>query len=310
MSRRLNRGIIFAAVTLPLALGIALSEAAAQDAVDRCGLRIAESERSGYVGLPTGDVFCPLLADPKSLHSFLSWQRTIGEKGALSTIGSVGIADQFGIARWGGATAGNGVQLSVAGAVFAQFDLGSSSYDLLNADYIIGIPLTFRHDGFSMRLRAYHQSSHLGDEFLLRSDHPERVNLSFESAEAILSAEGAGVRLYGGGEYLFNREPKELERYVAHAGAELRRVSPLINLGGSVGGVRPVAGVDVKASQEANWKPSVSVRAGLEFDRTRGANPPSRRWSILFESYSGPSPYGQFFTNKIRYAGVGMHFQL
>lgn len=282
----------------------------AQAAVDRCGLRLPEGERRGYVGLPTGDVFCPLLADPKAIRSFLSYQRTIGEGDSLSTIGSVGIADQFGIARWGGTTPGNGVQLSIAGAVFAQFDLDAASYDLLNADYIIGIPLTMRHGGFSMMLRAYHQSSHLGDEFLLRGEHPERVNLSFESAEAILSIEGAGLRVYGGGEYLFHRFPDALEKYVAHVGAELRRATPLIELGETVGGVRPVAAVDLKASQEQDWKPSVSARAGLEFDRTRGANPPSRRWSLLVESYTGPSPYGQFFSRKIQYVGLGMHFQL
>ena len=77
-----------------------------------------------------------------------------------------------------------------------------------------------------------------------------------------------------------------------------------------MGGVRPVAAIDLKASQEADWKASVSIRAGFEFERTREADPPSRRWAVLFESYSGPSPYGQFFRDKIQYVGVGMHFQL
>jgi hypothetical protein len=282
----------------------------AQPAVDRCGLRIPTSERRGYVGLPSGDVFCPLLADPKGMHSFLSYQRTVGDDDSLTTIGSVGIADHFGLARWGGSTLGNGVQLSISGGVFAQFDLDTRSFDLVNADYIVGIPLTMRRDGVSMRIRLYHQSSHLGDEFLLRAQDSSRVNLSFESIEGILSLEGAGLRVYGGGEYLFHRSPSALEHYVAHAGAELRKRSPLIGLGTSVGGIRPIAAVDLKAAQEWDWKPSVSIRAGLEFERTRGADPPSRRWSLLFERYNGPSPYGQFFREKIQYMGLGMHFQL
>lgn len=279
------------------------------NAVSRCGQRIPDSERRAYVGLPTGDVFCPLAADPKGLNSFLSYQRVLGEGDSLTTIGSVGIGDLFGLARWGGNALGNGVQLSLAGAVFAQFDLESQSFDLLNADYLVGIPLTMRRNGFSMRLRVYHQSSHLGDEFLLRSDHPERVNLSFESAEAILSVEGAGLRVYGGGEYLFHRSPASLEKSVAHGGVELRRATPLINLGPSVGGLRPLVALDIKASEERDWEPSISARAGLEFERTRGADPPSRRWSLMFESYSGPSPYGQFFRDKIQYVGLGVHFQ-
>lgn len=294
------------AALLPCSLAPAL---AAQAAVDRCGLRIPESEQRSYVGLPTGDIFCPLLADPKARRSFVSYQKTIGEGDSLSTIGSVGVADQFGLARWGGGTRGNGVQLSIDAAIFAQFDLGSESYDLLNADYIVGLPLTIRKNAFSMRARLYHQSSHLGDEFLLRSETPERQNLSFESFDVLISIDGP-LRIYGGGEYLFHRSPRELEHYVAHAGAELRRASPLINLGESVGGVRPVVGVDLKAAQEQDWKPAVSARIGLEFERTRSADPPSRRWSLLLESYRGPSPYGQFFREKIQYVGLGMHFTL
>lgn len=280
-------------------------------AIEQCGLRIPKSEQVGYAGLPSGDVFCPLMADPKALRSFLSYQRTVGEGDSLSTIGSVGIADQFGIARWNGSTPGNGVQLSITGGVFAQFDLGTSSYDLLNADYIVGLPLTIRRDAFSMRLRIYHQSSHLGDEFLLRreSEDPDRVNLSFEAAEAIVSVEGPLLRLYGGGELLFRKSPDELETYVAHGGAELRPLTSAISLG-RAGGIRPVAAIDLKASQEQEWKPSISIRAGIEFERTRDADPPSRRWSLLFESYRGPSPYGQFFAQKIQYFGIGAHFSL
>jgi hypothetical protein len=296
-------------LALAALLALAARPARAQD-TDRCGRRIPSSEARAYVGLPTGDVFCPLLADPKALRSFLSYQRTIGEGDSLSTIASVGVADLFGLARWGGGKTGNGVQLSIAGGIFAQFDLESESFDLLNADYIVGLPLTIRQDAFSMMLRVYHQSSHLGDEFLLREGRPARQNLSFESAEAIVSVDVGTLRVYGGGEYLFNRQPETLQQYVAHGGAELRRATPLINLGSTVGGVRPIAAIDVKAAQEQDWKPAISARAGLEFERTRGADPPSRRWSLMLESYNGPSPYGQFFSQKIRYVGLAAHFQL
>lgn len=295
------------------ALGVSLAAGAglaAQSGVDRCGQRIPVSEQRAYVGLPSGDVFCPLLADPKGVRSFLSYQRTIGEADSLATIGAVGIADQFGLARWGGNTLGNGVQLSLSGAIFAQFDLEAESFDLLNADYLVALPLTARFNAVSLLLRLYHQSSHLGDEFLLREPGRDRENLSFEAVHGVLSFDLGALRVYGGGEYLFNRSPGDLGKYVAQGGAELRKATPLINLGSAIGGIRPIAAVDLKGSDEQDWKPSVSVRAGLEFERTRGADPPSRRWSLLVESYRGPSPYGQFFRQKIQYVGVGMHFQL
>lgn len=39
---------------------------------DRCGTGLPANEKAGYTPLPRGDVFCPLVADPKAPHSFVS----------------------------------------------------------------------------------------------------------------------------------------------------------------------------------------------------------------------------------------------
>jgi hypothetical protein len=294
-----------------MAVMIGGGAAAAQiPAPTRCAVGIPEHEASGYVPLPRGDVFCPLLADPKGQRSFVSYLHESADDGDMD-LASVGISDAFGLLRLGGSKPGNGFQIGLQGSVFAQFDLDANSYDLINADYVIGLPVTMRTGAFSARVRLYHQSSHLGDEFLLREDNPkfERENISFEAAEMTLSLDGGPFRIYGGGEYLLRREPSDLERYVAHGGLELRPARRLLRFG-SVAGVRFVAGGDFKASQEQDWKPSVSVRTGFEFDRPRDTDPPGRRWGLLFEAYTGPSPYGQFFRNDVRQLGVGIHFTL
>ena len=302
--------------TTSLMIGMFLTGGAATGraqipAPTRCGVGIPESEASHYVPLPRGDVFCPLLADPKGQRSFVSYLRESGDDGSDMDVGSVGISDAFGVLRWGGSRAGNGFQVGLAGSVFAQFDLNTSSYDLINADYSIGVPITMRANAFSMRLRVYHQSSHLGDEFLLRENNPtfKRENISFESAEMILSLDGGPLRVYGGGEYLLRRDPPDLERYVAHGGVELRPARRIVRFG-SLAGVRFVAAGDLKASQEQDWKPAVSVRTGFEFDRPRDTDPPGRRWGLLAELYNGPSPYGQFFRRSVKYYGAGIHFTL
>lgn len=272
----------------------------------RCGAGIPDSETRGYVPLPRGDVFCPLIADPKSMTSFVSYLRGDSANFA-SEVASVGVADLFGLFRFSGSRPGDGVQLSLAGGVFAQFDLGSASYDLINADYLIGLPLTIRSGAFSARLRVYHQSSHLGDEFLLRSNHPTRENLSFEAAEGILSEDLGPLRVYGGGEYYIAREPNDLPNQLAHAGAELRPSSGLRF--GSIGTARLIAGGDVKVVKpDAKWQYGISARAGLEIGRGREGPEPSRRWSIMYEFYNGPSPYGQFFQSDVRLMGVGVYF--
>jgi hypothetical protein len=294
-----------------LALCAAIPLYAQGSAPSRCGVGIPTSEQGGYVPLPRGDVFCPLVADPKAARTFASLQRHESGDDLADVkldIASVGIGDAFGLGRWNGSRPGDGIQLSLSAGVFAQFDLGTPSYDLLNADYVVGLPLTMRRGWFSTRLRIYHQSSHLGDEYLLREppDRQDRENLSFEALEWILSADGGLFRLYGGGEMLFNRTPEDLGQFTAHGGAELRPTPYILPLG-ALGGFRFVGAADVKSSEEQDWKPAISARAGLEYDRA-GNEAAARRWGIFGEFYAGPSPYGQFFREKVRLIGVGIHF--
>ena len=272
----------------------------------RCGTGIHAAEASGTVGFPQDQIFCPLLADPKEPRSFVSWLRGTfrsldDPSGTGTTIGSVGVGDSFGLIRWNGSTAGNGVQLDLVGSIFAQFDLGAPSNDLINADYIIGVPLTFRHSGFSFRTKIYHQSSHLGDEYLLRDEDIERENLSFESFEFLASQEIGALRVYGGGERVFHREPASVATKIVHAGAELR--SPRA-------GTQLVAGIDLKASELHDWSPATSGRIGVQFARSGAGDHPARLVTLMFEMYQGPSPYGQFFQDDISYVGIGLHFSL
>ena len=274
---------------------------------ERCGAGVFREQTGGYVPLPRGDVFCSLIADPKATRSFASYQK--GNKDDLaSDIAAVGIADQFPFFRAAADRNGNGIQFGVSGAIFAQFDLGAPSYDLLNADYTIGLPLTFRAGPFSGRARVYHQSSHLGDEFVLRPNAPPRENLSFESAEVLLSLDLWALRVYGGAEDFFHRDPVQLADRLAHGGVELRpRAS--VNFGSLAVG-RLVAAGDVKVVNDSTTRTGVSVRAGFEFGRPRDDDIPSRRWSLLAEYYEGPSPYGQFHRRKVRLTGLGFYFTL
>jgi hypothetical protein len=303
----LARHPIAVLATLVVALPLAARAADVEEGrghVLRCGTGVHAGEASGVVGVPQGDVFCPLVADPKAIRSFASFLWGEFPKSASSTtIASVGIGDAFPLVRFGGPRAGEGLQLGVEAAVFAQFDLDAVSDDLLNTDYLVGVPLTFRYAGSSARARLYHQSSHLGDELLLRPENElQRENLSFESVELLLSQELGPLRVYAGGEWLFERRPDTLDDLVVHGGAELRA--------GPDRGARVVLALDVKSTEQQEWTPAWSARAGLEIAWWRHPEHPPRLFSILAEAYDGPSPYGQFFLESIRYVGGGVHLQL
>jgi hypothetical protein len=273
----------------------------------RCGTGVHESEAIGVHGFPQDQIFCPIIADPKEPRSFASVLRGTfpsieKPSGKGTTIASVGLGDSFGLVRWGGPRAGEGVQLDVVGAIFAQFDLDSASNDLINADYIVGVPLTIRRHGFSIRARVYHQSSHLGDEYLLRSSEIQRENLSFESLELLASQEIGPLRVYGGGERIFRRDPDTVKPKLLHAGAEARS--------GRAGLLQLVSGVDLKTTEQHDWSQALSGRVGFELARPAPGGHPVRLVTIMLELYKGPSPYGQFFQEDISYVGVGIHFSL
>lgn len=245
---------------------------------------------------PLGNLFRPLIADPKQPQFFVSIDR-FKSPGVRYTMPSVGFGETFGLYRFFGSYEGNGLQLSVEGALFAQFNLNAPSHDLINADYIIGIPATYRHGDNSLRFRIYHQSSHLGDEFLRSVNPPERINLSYEAIELIYSREWQGWRGYAGGEYLIHKEPAELKPEVTHWGIEYHGSKPLVWNG------RLVGGVDWKSFEEHSWAIDTSVKVGLMFGQP---NPGQRRLRLMAEWYEGFDPRGQFYNNKVDYYGLGV----
>lgn len=263
---------------------------------------------------PENDVFRPLWADPKQPQFFAAWQSTSIRNPLTTTasrtthlsLGSVGFGDNFGLV--GKRNGCNGWQLGLLPGVFAQFNLDTGSTDLINADYVIGIPVSFRSGLFSGRARLFHQSSHLGDEFLLNNPNVNRVNLSFEVLEAILSldAPGGWGRIYGGGSTTLHVEPSNLDRNAMHWGVELRGPTikaPLLARPIPGSRVTPIFGADFQAFEELKWSINSNVVGGLEWSKA-GAD---RRFRLLVNYYYGYSPYGQFFGTKLEMIGFGVY---
>ncbi|MDD1627277.1 MAG: DUF1207 domain-containing protein, partial [Methylococcaceae bacterium] len=162
---------------------------------------------------------------------------------------------------------------------------------------------TVRAGQFSAFGRIYHQSSHLGDEFLLRKMNTkfERVNLSYEGADLRLSYElPYGIRVYGGGGGLFHKEPSTLKPWSTQYGVEFRSPWRIDFLS-----MRPIVAADLKNFEENNWSTDVSARAGVQFDNLQVLG---RKLQILGEYYNGYTPSGQFYKTKVEYFGVGAHF--
>jgi hypothetical protein len=246
--------------------------------------------------LPGGVLFRPLVADPRWPHFSAAYQRYVDDP-QLKNVGSATFGESFSFYRW---KLGPGWwEIGLHAGVFSVFDLDADSFDLVNADYMVGIPVSVRFGDFSALVRVFHQSSHLGDEFLLRT-RTNRVNLSYESVDLKASYEFAEIlRLYGGGGYLFDQEPSSLKPWSAQYGAELTSPWP-----SRQSRWRPIAAVDVQHREENNWGADVSARAGIQIEGVLL----TRKLQILFEYFNGHSPNGQFYTDRIKYFGIGTHF--
>jgi len=239
-------------------------------------------------------LFPPLLADPREPGFFAAYLWSRAPLG--SRLGAVGLGETIGLVRAGD------WEVSIEGGVFSQFNMASATNDLINADYRVGLPVTYRHGAFASRFQLYHQSSHLGDEYMIHTG-AQRANLTFESAELILSRGVGPWRAYGGGEYVFEYSPSDLKPGALRAGLEYRGKRPVLNGGRSVA-ARFVAGLDVLSVQVRAWQSAWSMVGGLEIT-TRGS---AWRWSVLLKGYSGPMPYGQFYRERLSSIGVGISF--
>jgi len=252
---------------------------------------------TGIEVLPRGNLFDPLIADPRWAHFSAAYQYFIDDD-EISGAGSVSFGETFGLLR-GPAPFGGRWQLDFQAAVFGLFDLEAESKDLINADYWVGLPLSYRNGDFSAMFRVYHQSSHLGDEFLLR-DRIDRVNLSFEAADLKLSYDiGYGLRVYGGGGVLLSREPSDLDRLSSQFGVEYLAPFTLAD-----GLLRPVAAADLQNREESDWASDLSLRAGVQFESPEAV---TQRVQLLLEYFNGRNPNGQFYDRTLEYYGLGAH---
>jgi hypothetical protein len=277
-----------AAPAAPTAVGSRAADTGAKQA------KVIEDLSIGL--LPGGHLFKPLIADPRWPHFGAAYQSYLADT-QLSSVGAVSFGETFTLYR---DKLGRGWwETGLQAGVFALFDLEAPSVDLINADYMGAIFLGYRYDTFSAITRLFHQSSHLGDEFILRNRVKNRVNLSYEAVDLRLSYElfGDVLRPYGGGGYLFDQDPSDLKPGFVQWGLEFR--SPWRTFA-----FRPIAAIDVQNREENNWHTDFSLRAGIEFEGWLA----SRSLQIMLEYFRGNSPNGQFYREKIDYIGLGAHF--
>ena len=255
-------------------------------------------------------LYQPMIADPRQVMYSVAYRA--GDEVVGKKCIAIALGDNFPVYRWTNVFPWCGdLQIGIEAGIWAPFNfddvphVGGTYCELFNTDYLLGIPLDYAVDRWAFRLRVYHISSHLGDEFLVnRPDFlAKRVNPSFEALEFFTSYQASRyLRVYAGPGFILHSDKSfPMDNFYIEYGAEARFL-PTRFCYQRLYGTWFVA-VDVQNWQIRDWGFDFTVKAGYEFSKLAGIGRKLR----LFASYhNGYSYEGQLFLEKTDYGEFGL----
>ncbi|WP_213318627.1 DUF1207 domain-containing protein [Chlamydiifrater volucris] len=259
------------------------------------------------VWLPQNTVlFQPLVADPRQVTTSASIRfddKVIGSRvGSAVFGGDIILLRLFDV----GCLRGD-LDLGIQCGVFSVFDLEHPDACMVNSDFFVGLLFGYAFDKWSCRLRMWHLSSHLGDEFLLTHPNFPRFNLSDEGIDFFLSyTHNHALRLYGGVGYIVNRDLTFPEKPLYfECGSEIRpfglrdRENNLY--------AQPIMAMHFRFWEEQDFGLDQTYVVGMEWSRFRDVG---RKIRALLEYHEGFSKEGQFIREPSRYYGFRLMYGL
>lgn len=215
---------------------------------------------------------------------------------------AVSFGDQFPLYRWTNVWGGD-LEIEVEGGVFALFNMDHFSFPLLNADYYVGFPLSYAKNKWAFRLRPYHISSHVGDEYLCTHKHFKRKNKSFEAIDFYSSYQlNDNLRLYGGiGTVVQSDQAMPLKPLYFDYGFEVRAFKH--NFTQLYG--QPFLAFDIQNAQDTNFRFNSTCAAGYEWGKIQGIG---RKIRLFAEYHNGFCPEGQFSRLRSKYFGIRLAY--
>lgn len=242
---------------------------------------------------PSGNLFYPLLADPTEVRAEGGFGRNSSAlSGRPITIGTLWIGADWGVLRYNAHARKSGTRdgWQLGMEAMATVLLGYTDPfigDLINADFLGGGNASYRWGNFSGRLRFYHESTHLGDEFVFITGYTpaQRLNVSYEAIELLQSLDIWQLRFVAGGEFRTRIDPAPLKRWEYSLDVEWRPPYRFLIFG------RPIVGYNVRFIETHDYRIGQSLVAGLQLGNPE---PYRMNFKLLFRMYDGPSPYGQF----------------
>lgn len=270
-----------------------------------------EQPRVGGVWFPQSTVlFAPLVADPRQPVNSAALR--VGDKVCGDVCAAVSLGDDFPVFRWIDIMRWHGdLQIGIEAGIWSVFNYSNIPHkprhetcELVNTDYLVGIPLTYAFDQWSFRLRVYHISSHLGDEFLCnhRKELKKRKNPSMEAIDFFSSYQfSSGLRGYFGPGVVFHSDQSfKIKPLYVEYGVELRILGSRFNYHRLYG--TPFFAIHLENWQQRHWDLDMTFKLGYEVSKLQGVG---RKMRIYVDYHHGFSYEGQFFNKRTQYGELG-----
>lgn len=267
------------------------------------GLYVYENCCDCGTWLPEDPVlFRPFMADPREICYSAGWR--FNDNAMTKNVIDVSFGDTLALYRWCRVGPWGGeLQIEIEGALWAVFDPTTESSPLLNADYYGGMPITYAFDNWQFRLRLFHISSHIGDEFLLNHPHFDRRNASAEYVDFFISHDlTEEIRIYAGLGYLVAQDKEFIIKpFYSAIGTELRLLSfGFFDRCDSLYGC-PIFAMHFRQNGEFKKHIDATYILGYEFGKTCGLY---RKLRFFIEYHDGYSAEGQFVKKPTNYFSV------
>ncbi len=242
------------------------------------------------------EVFRPLMADPREVSLALRVVTPVGHR----ALGEVSAGDYFGLYRWVLPWKDAYLQWSVAGGFFARFDLVAVEKDLQVLDFTASMPFDLRVGKWCIRLLPYHQSSHLGDDYLERTGE-SLTKYSMDSFKTLAAWEpSAAWRLYTGYNFTIRHNEDISGGQMLQAGFEWS------SAWWSHEHAQLYWANDFQSWERIGWNPILNTQGGVRFARSPQAR---QRLAVFLEYGTGHQSFGQFYEKEESHWVLGLRFE-
>lgn len=251
-------------------------------------------------------LYPPMVANP--METLYSAAYHIGDNVIGTKSIAVSLGDSFPIFRWRNVFPWQGdLQIDIQAGIWSVFKMGihhnGEISELVNTDYLVGIPLSYAFDKWAFRLRVYHISSHLGDEYMDHNPGVKRLNPSMEAIDLFTSYQiNMNLRVYGGFGWVFHSDktyPIKPPLYIEWGG-EVRVLGRKFFYHRLYG--TPFLAVYLRNWQVNDWNLDGTYMIGYEISKLQGVG---RKMRVFIDYHHGYS-VGQFFKDRTSYTGFGL----